>query len=197
MSGEEPNDTTLIRAVAAGDEAAFAELYRRRRGDVYRFALALSRSPSSAQDVTQEVFLSLLESAARFDARKGSVRAWLLGSARHMALDRMRAESRWTGEDAIAEESAAPCVGEDRVFATQRLTRLHAAIADLPFEYRETLALCELAELSYAESAAVLGCPIGTVRSRLHRARALLAAKLGGGTERTAEPPLKASEVCR
>lgn len=199
MSGEEPADTALISAVAAGDASAFAALYRRRRADVYRFAFAMSRSPSIAQDVVQEVFLALLESAARYDAAKGSVRAWLLGAARHVVLDRLRAESRWSYEPGAHEEPAVPCTGEEQIFAAQRLARLHAAIVELPFEYRETLALCELAELSYAESAAVLGCPIGTVRSRLHRARALLAAKLGENpAERTAERPiLKTGEVYR
>lgn len=199
MSGEEPAETALISAVAAGDASAFAALYRRRGADVYRFAFAMSRSPSIAQDVVQEVFLALLESAARYDAAKGSVRAWLLGAARHVVLDRLRAESRWSGEPGVHEEPAVQCTGEEQIFAAQRLARLHAAIVELPFEYRETLALCELAELSYAESAAVLGCPIGTVRSRLHRARALLAAKLGSdAAERTGQQPiLRTSEVCR
>ena len=199
MSGEEPAETAMISAVAAGDASAFAALYRRRGADVYRFAFAMSRSPSIAQDVVQEVFLALLESAARYDAAKGSVRAWLLGAARHVVLDRLRAESRWSGEPGVHEEPAVQCTGEEQIFAAQRLARLHAAIVELPFEYRETLALCELAELSYAESAAVLGCPIGTVRSRLHRARALLAAKLGSdAAERTGQQPiLRTSEVCR
>jgi RNA polymerase sigma-70 factor (ECF subfamily) len=64
------------------------------------------------------------------------------------------------------------------VFELQRARSLHAALIELPVEYRETLVLCELEELSYAECAAVLGCPVGTVRSRLHRARALLATRL-------------------
>jgi len=199
MTGEDPADRELVTAVAAGDEQAFAALYRRRRGDVYRFAYAMTRSAPFAQDMVQEVFLALLENAARYDPARGSVRAWLLGAARYAVLDRLRAERRFAVRDAAEEEPAAPCVGEEQVLAAQRLERLHAAILELPFEYREALALCELAELSYAECAAVLRCPIGTVRSRLHRARALLAAKLAPAAEGDAlEPTLGAgaSEVC-
>jgi RNA polymerase sigma-70 factor (ECF subfamily) len=86
------------------------------------------------------------------------------------------------------------CKGEDEVFRDQQVRRLHAEIMQLPFEYRETLVLCELVELSYAETAAVLACPIGTVRSRLHRARALLAEGLGADS--SAPAMLKTTEAC-
>src|SRR5262252_3374174 len=172
---EDSSDAALLAEAAAGGEAAFVELYRRRRDDVYRFAYALTRSRSFAQDATQEVFLQVLENAGRFDAEKGTARAWLLGCARHVVIDRLRAENRRGDE---APEQATAEDHELRVLNEQRLVRLHAAIARLPLEYREALVLCELAELPYAEAAAVLDCPVGTVRSRLHRARGLLAATL-------------------
>ncbi len=157
----------------------------------------MAKSRAFAQDVTQEVFLNVLENAARFDAAKGSVRAWLFGCARYTVLDRLRAEKRWT--DDVPDEGAA-CESEQQVLVQQRLVRLHAAIARLPVEYREALVLCELQELSYAESATVLECPIGTVRSRLHRARALLTAMLHASEPASDEPApaaaLSASEVC-
>ena len=198
---DDPPDAALLADLAAGAaraEAAFIALYRRRRDDVYRFAFAMAKSRAFAQDVTQEVFLNLLENAARFDAAKGSVRAWLIGCARYAVLDRLRSERRWT--DDVPDEGTA-CENEHRVLVQQRLARLHAAIARLPVEYREALVLCELQELSYAESAAVLECPVGTVRSRLHRARALLTAMLRE-SERAPDAPsapsgaLSASEVC-
>jgi RNA polymerase sigma-70 factor (ECF subfamily) len=194
---QESSDAALLAEAAAGGEAAFVELYRRRRDDVYRFAYALTRSRSFAQDATQEVFLQVLENAGRFDAAKGTARAWLLGCARHVVIDRLRADLRLSGE---APEQATAADHELRVLNEQRLARLHAAIAGLPFEYREALALCELAELPYAEAAAVLDCPVGTVRSRLHRARRLLAASLRAA-EREREGDggravMKATEVC-
>jgi RNA polymerase sigma-70 factor (ECF subfamily) len=108
-------------------------------------------------------------------------------------VDRLRADGRLAREAAREEDVA--CRGEDEVFRDQRLRRLHAAIMQLPLEYRETLVLCELTELSYAETAAVLACPIGTVRSRLHRARALLAERLGAA-DSSAPALLKTTEAC-
>jgi RNA polymerase sigma-70 factor (ECF subfamily) len=192
---DDDTDARLLAALAAGDEAAFVTLYRRRSDDVFRFAYAMGKSRAVAQDVTQEVFLNVLENAARFDSRKGTARAWLFGCARHAVLDRLRLEARWAGD---VPEQALDCTGEECVLAEQRLERLHAAIAMLPVEYREVLVLFELEELSYAETAAALECPIGTVRSRLHRARASLSAVLkssesDGPSERA--PLLNPSEV--
>jgi RNA polymerase sigma-70 factor (ECF subfamily) len=196
---DERIDARLLAEIAAGAEQAFVELYRRRHQDVYRFAFAMAKSRSFAQDVMQEVFLNVLENASRFDAAKGTVRAWLFGCARYVTLDRLRLERRWTDDmppDGVALDS------DERLFADQRTERLHGAIARLPVEYREALVLCELHELSYAETAAVLGCPVGTVRSRLHRARALLTAMLDESERTVADAeskvagPLRAREVC-
>jgi RNA polymerase sigma-70 factor (ECF subfamily) len=190
-------DARLLAEIAKGREQAFIELYMRRHGDVYRFAFTLAKSRSFAQDVTQEVFLNVLENAARFDAAKGSVRAWLFGCARHVVLDRLRVERRWTDE-APPEDTALD--SDERLLTDQRIERLHAAIARLPFEYREALVLAELEELSYAETAAVLGCPVGTVRSRLHRGRALLSAMLAEGRsdarQASAAATLQTREAC-
>jgi RNA polymerase sigma-70 factor (ECF subfamily) len=191
-------DVRLLAEIAAGVEDAFVELYRRRHNDVYRFAFAMAKSRSFAQDVTQEVFLNVLQNASRFDSAKGSVRAWLFGCARYVTLDRLRLERRWTDDmpvDLTALDS------DERLLADQRVERLHAAIARLPVEYREALVLFELQELTYAETAAVLDCPVGTVRSRLHRGRALLAAMLEESEQARADAgasiePLQAREVC-
>jgi RNA polymerase sigma-70 factor (ECF subfamily) len=196
-ASDDATDVRLLADIVAGIEQAFVELYRRRHHDVYRFAFAMAKSRSFAQDVTQEVFLNVLENASRFDSAKGSVRAWLFGCARYVTLDRLRLERRWT--DDLPPEVATPD-SDERLFADQRVERLHAAIARLPVEYREALVLFELQELTYAETAAVLDCPLGTVRSRLHRGRALLAAMLDEGeqleTEAAVAGPLAAGEVC-
>jgi RNA polymerase sigma-70 factor (ECF subfamily) len=190
---EDHSDLELLQRISAGAEDAFIELYRRRKHDVYRFAYALARSASIAQDVTQDVFLNVLEHAARYVAEKGTVRAWLYGCARHMVLDRIRFDGRFAR--GTAHEGDVACKGEDEVFRDQQVRRLHAQIMQLPLEYRETLVLCELTELSYAETAAVLACPIGTIRSRLHRARALLAEGLGAA-DTSAPALLKTTEAC-
>src|SRR5688572_25888829 len=195
---EDRIDVGLLADIAAGVEQAFVELYGRRHNDVYRFAFAMAKSRSFAQDVTQEVFLNVLENASRFDSAKGSVRAWLFGCARYVTLDRLRLERRWT-DDMPAESTTFD--SDERLIADQRIERLHAAIARLPVEYREALVLFELQELTYAETAAVLDCPVGTVRSRLHRGRVLLAAMLEESEQARAEAgakiePLQAREVC-
>jgi len=187
----------LLAEIAAGVEQSFVDLYRRRQQDVYRFAFAMARSRSFAQDVTQEVFLNVLENSERFDSAKGSVRAWLFGCARHVILDRLRLERRWSDE---MPPETAEFVEDERLFVDQRIERLHAALARLPVEYREALVLCELQELSYAETAAVLGCPIGTVRSRLHRGKALLATMFDERAEcdeRAAEPEARSGSALR
>ena len=191
-------DVRLLAEIAGGVEQAFVELYRRRHSDVYRFAFAMAKSRSFAQDVTQEVFLNVLENAHRFDTAKGSVRAWLFGCARHVTLDRLRLERRWT-DDMPADLTAID--SDERLLADQRIERLHAAIARLPVEYREALVLVELQELTYAETAAVLDCPVGTVRSRLHRGRVLLSAMLDEGEPAPADAsanvePLQGGELC-
>ena len=203
MAETDPSDdrieVRLLAEIVAGVEQAFVELYRRRHHDVYRFAFAMAKSRSFAQDVTQEVFLNVLENAARFDSAKGSVRAWLFGCARYVTLDRLRLERRWT--DAMPDDVGA-LDGDELLRADQRIERLHAALARLPVEYREALVLCELQELSYAETAAVLGCPVGTVRSRLHRGRVLLATMLDEEARAATDAapgvagPLQAREVC-
>jgi RNA polymerase sigma-70 factor (ECF subfamily) len=91
-------DALLLAEIVAGVEQSFVELYRRRHNDVYRFAFAMAKSRSFAQDVTQEVFLNVLENASRFDSAKGTVRAWLFGCARYVTLDRLRLERRWTDD---------------------------------------------------------------------------------------------------
>ena len=192
-------DVRLLADIVAGVEQSFVELYRRRHNDVYRFAFAMAKSRSFAQDVTQEVFLNVLENASRFDSAKGTVRAWLFGCARHVTLDRLRLERRWT-DDMPADLGTLD--SDERLLADQRVERLHAAIARLPIEYREALVLFELQDLTYAETAAVLHCPVGTVRSRLHRGRVLLATMLDE-TEQAAPDvkpsvaaSLQAREVC-
>lgn len=197
---EDREDATLLAAIAAGDEQAFVDLYTRRHADVFRFAFAMARSRSVAQDVTQEVFLNVLENSARFDAAKGSARAWLFGCARYVVLDRLRLERRWTDE---LPELAVEHDSDAQLLTDQRVARLHAALARLPLEYREVLVFCDLEEWTYAATAAVLECPVGTVRSRLHRGRALLATLLVAAEADTSAPPTQAEtgvlrprEVC-
>lgn len=178
----ETPDEALMSRIAQGDAGAFAELFRRRRGDVYRFALHMTAAPATAEDVTQDVFLAVMRDAGRFDAQRGTVSAWLCGMARNLVRRRLASDR---GHQSLAAEAGnvpdLPSVHQDPVTKlsdAQRIRRMKRAILSLPVRYREAVVLCELQELTYAEAAAVLGCAIGTVRSRLHRGRQLLSAKL-------------------
>jgi len=183
------NDSELLQSMLAGDEEALSVLYRRRQGAVYRFALQMSGSKTVAEDVTQEVFLFLMRDGHVFDPAKGSVSAFLLGVARNYVLRRMRVEQQLAplGDDFDDDVPALHanndlCPLEDLTRA-ETIESVRRAVLSLPSKYREVVVLCELQDISYGETAEILGCAIGTVRSRLHRARALLLAKLRPAAE--------------
>jgi RNA polymerase sigma-70 factor (ECF subfamily) len=186
-------DDELMRAARAGDEQAFVALYRRWQGPIYRFALHMGGSESLAEDVTQEVFVALAEEGHRFDADKGQLSSYLFGIARNLLRRRLRREGFYEASDAAPSDGASSSTSDpaidpasdpasdpghalDRHEAIQLVRR---AVRALPVSFREAIVLCDLQELSYADAAAAIGCPIGTVRSRLHRARAMLAERLG------------------
>jgi RNA polymerase sigma-70 factor (ECF subfamily) len=179
-------DDDLLRLVASGNEAAFTELYQRRQGAVYRFALHMSGSPSMAEEVTQEVFLMLLGDSALYDRTRGPLVAYLYGIARRLVWRRMAQSKSHVPIGGVEDEEARTPdylivradVERDMV-RDEAVQSLRRAILALPAGYREAVVLCDLHELSYADAAQVLGCAIGTVRSRLHRARALLSERLG------------------
>jgi len=182
------SDSELLRLMLAGDAEALSVLYRRRKGGIYRFALQMSGSKSIAEDVTQEVFLFLMREGRVFDPSKGAVSAFLFGVARNHVLRRLRTEHLLAPladdsdeDDAFSQPSAEMCPLEDLTRA-ETIESVRKAVLSLPPKYREVVVLCELQDVSYGETAEILGCAIGTVRSRLHRARALLLAKLRPAT---------------
>ena len=173
------SDAALAARVACGDAEALRPLYQRHRATVYRFALLWSGSAATAADVTQDVFLHLLGNAGDYEAARGPLLPWLLGIARNMAYRRSGVDARYVPEDDTREPPADAAPGQEAAIDTQRdLARLRAAIAALPPHYRDVLVLVELAERSYAEAAAICGCELNTVRSRLFRARALVTRSL-------------------
>ncbi len=180
-----PADEELLRRLRGGDEDAFVTLYRRRHGGIYRFALRVSGSKAAAEDVAQEVFMSLMNGGGQFDPARGSFSAYLFGIARHQLFRRMEQDRNFfaascegeTTDSRVAEVPAhADPVGN--LEREELIDSLRRAIATLPLHYREVVVLCDLEELTYGEAAQVIRCPEGTVRSRLNRARAMLLDKL-------------------
>jgi len=167
------SDETLIAGIVAGDREAFAALYRRRRPDVYRFALHMTGSPAAAEDVAQEVFLAMIKEAGRY-TRGRSVIAWLLGIARNHALRRMT-ERRHEPLPEPGREPGREADPSQAIVRDQDVPARRAARVPLPVVYREAVVLCDLQEMTYEQAAEAAGCAIGTIRSRLHRGRGLLA----------------------
>lgn len=178
----EQTDEQLLALAMGGDEQAFTTLYRRRQGPVYRFALHMSGSAQIAEEVTQDVFIFLAQRGQHFDASRAPLGAYLFGVARNYvrrAMERTFTEAQHTSS---ADDHADSLVAEGD--AVQDLARRQAssaiwkAVLSLPVHYREVVVLCDLQESSYADAAAAIGCAIGTVRSRLHRAHEMLGKKL-------------------
>ena len=179
------SEDLLLRRAARGDEEAFAVLYRRHQGGLYRFALRMTGSAWAAEEIVQDVFMTLIRAPKKYDPARGSVGALLFGIARNRVmkhLERMPREVRLeeknedgTGAGIVLRDNFTPAKW---VETRERVHRVRAAVLDLPAEFREAVVMCELEEMSYEEAAQMTGCPIGTIRSRLHRGRALLLAKL-------------------
>jgi RNA polymerase sigma-70 factor (ECF subfamily) len=181
------SDEELLRLTAAGDADAFAALYRRRQAGIYRFALQMCGSEGIAEDVTQEVFMTLVRDSQMFDPARGALASYLYGVARNQVLRRLEKERHFvamtdeTAEDGDAFVSTHLVAADDPLAELARselIDTVRQAVLALPVHYREVVVLCELHEMSYAEAATALGCAVGTVRSRLHRARALLVERL-------------------
>ncbi|HTS28372.1 MAG TPA: RNA polymerase sigma factor [Bryobacteraceae bacterium] len=192
MTSRQPeSDDDLLLLMRSGDEQAFVSLYRRRQAAIYRFAQHMSGSATVAEDITQEVFLALIRDECGYDPDRGTLSGYLFGIARKLVLRHLERGRSDVTLDTDGEDSLLPqlAVNDDPLADLTRregIDALRRAVQALPRRYREVVVLCDLEEVDYADAALVLGCPIGTVRSRLHRARALLLEKLN--QERSLRP---------
>lgn len=184
-------DEQRLEAIRAGDEDVFLGLYRQLQGGIYRFALRMIGDTTLAEDVVQEVFLILIGAGSGpipYDPERGSLASYLYGIARNLVLKRLQARGRWIPmpyQDEDEGSSIIDLVGNtvDPLIELSRqeaIESVRRAILALPDHYREAIVLCDLHEMSYQETARILDCSIGTVRSRLHRGRMLLFDKLKG-----------------
>jgi RNA polymerase sigma-70 factor, ECF subfamily len=178
----EVQDVELLERARRGDEDAFAALFARYERAIYRYAV-YTCGRAAADDVVQDTFLVILRQRARVDAPRSSTVAYLLGIARHVALKRLadrgdRNLDEPLGDDTSEITSSGEMTSLEQLTRRETIDAVRAAVRSLPLAYREVVVLCELQELDYAEAAGIVQCPVGTVRSRLHRARALLASKL-------------------
>ncbi|MFZ6678487.1 RNA polymerase sigma factor [Undibacterium sp. Tian12W] len=173
-------DSSLLTQMRDGDVAAFQRLYQRHQGPIYRYALMRCGQTALAADVVQDVFMGLLSKSYRYDAGLGSLQNFLFGVARNLLLKQDQAERRHQslpgysdedGEEVLMSETTEPA---DVIFHQQMTEHVRQAVSVLRPHYRDVIILYELQELSYAEIAVICDIDIGTVRSRLSRARAAI-----------------------
>jgi RNA polymerase sigma-70 factor, ECF subfamily len=201
-------DLDLLRRIRAADESAadaFTTLYRRHQAPLYRFALLRTGAQDVAADIVQDVFVALMEGKLAFDATRGSLANFLFGVARNFALKRDEAQRRYvstvshSGNDLDDDEGfdhaaqlldSAPTPVE-KLLDDHRAESVRAALAQLAPHYRDVVILYEMHDMSYVEIAHICNIDLGTVRSRLFRAREKLIALLGHLQDHTESESLK------
>jgi RNA polymerase sigma-70 factor (ECF subfamily) len=171
LSAERPlePDTHLIARIARGDSQALAELYDRHSTLLYSLILRIVRSTSDAQDVLQETLLLVWRRAEQYDAAVGSPAAWLVGIARHRAIDRWRANGRvpCVGEAHNPEGACSAPTPDVLLAQREQVTIISSVLERLPAEQRELIELAFFEGFTHAELADRCGLPLGTVKSRL------------------------------
>lgn len=188
--------TTDLRAlVRAGDRDAFAQLFDRYAKAVYNHGFRLTADWALADDVVSATFLQAWRMRERIEADGGSLRPWLLGIATNISRNLRRGDRRYraaalacTGLDQVTADHAD--VTDGRIDDARRLAAAMAVLAALPRADREVFTLCVWEQLDYATVARALGVPVGTVRSRLSRAREKIRRELPGSERQTTGDPL-------
>ncbi|MGH9617048.1 MAG: RNA polymerase sigma factor [Acidobacteriaceae bacterium] len=192
LDDDSGSDAQLVERLVQQDECAFLDLYDRHRHSVHRFLIHMTGSLAIAEELTQEVFVIVLDALfsgkfGRFDPGKGALEGYLLGIARNLARREFNRTLRLVSLESILETPDGERFIESRrqndrfwddLTSRSDLRRLQAAILELAPHYREVVVLCSLQERSYQDAAKILQCSEGTIASRMNRARALLAVKL-------------------
>jgi RNA polymerase sigma-70 factor (ECF subfamily) len=190
----EVDDVGLIERARRGDEVAFSQLFAKHQRSIYRYA-AYMGGPDAADDVVQETFLAVLRQTTRHDTPRGTIVGYLLGIARHLMMKRLAKNVAF--DEPLDDSVGDTATGDhatvlDGLMRAETIEAVRTAVHSLPPAYREVVVLCDLQEMDYAGAADLMQCPIGTIRSRLSRARSLLTIKLAA-----AEPVVRKSAVGR
>lgn len=191
------SDARLHQAAQQGSEKAMATLYRQHGALIYRFSLRMCQDPAIAEEVTQEVFMALMQQGERFDPARAALSTWLCGIARRQVWKHLEKRQRdlpgglsECDDEDEGFEAASPDDDPATVLTRQEaVTMVRRGIDELPSHLREVIVLCEFEEMTYEEAALIIAVPVGTIRSRLHRARLRLKSLLqcepaSGGKEK-------------
>jgi RNA polymerase sigma-70 factor, ECF subfamily len=181
-------DEELMVLVDAKDPAAFEVFYDRHGGAGYSLAHRIVGDRAAAEDVTQEAFLSIWRSTARYDPARGSVRSWMLGVVRNRAIDALRRASGPApkldlDDETLLEGRPAEELTDSEVIRRDVAERVRGALGALPREQSQVIALAYFGGFTHSEIASMLGAPLGTIKGRmrlgLEKLRDTLAEGLG------------------
>jgi RNA polymerase sigma-70 factor, ECF subfamily len=164
--GQDRAAADLVRAIARGDEVAFAALYDQYSHILFGLLLRILRSRAEAEDVLQEVFLQVWRQAASFDEERGRAFTWMVTLARSRALDRLRAVDERSVKEVPPDLSGGESA-EEAALRNEREEVVRRALATLPEEQRNNLLLAYLSGMSQTEIAEQTGQPLGTVKTRM------------------------------
>ena len=175
------DESTILDRAAAGDGDAFRILFERHHEAVFRFAFHLTNERDAAEDITHDCFLGLVSARRGFDPFRGSVRQFLYGMSRNLVFQYWTARGRSVSlsDEGGEDPPSSDMLAIDAIMFREVAETVQAALATLPVLQREVIVLFELEDLSLQEVAATVNSDIGTVKSRLHRARNRLRRTLG------------------
>jgi len=176
----EPDDPGLLERAREGDPAAFDEIVDRYERRVFAVALRIVRNSDDARDVTQEVFVTAMRALKGFRG-DAQLSTWFHRVTVNASLDLVRKRRRreHSSVDELTDQPAGEPGPEAEAIVAVRAREVHKALGALPPDQRALIVMHDLQDLDYAECAETLGIPLGTVKSRLHRARLALARQLG------------------
>jgi RNA polymerase sigma-70 factor, ECF subfamily len=165
-------DEELMPLIAAKDPEAFEVFYDRHGGAAYSLAYRIAGERAAAEDVTQEAFISLWRSGARFDPTRGSVRSWMLSIVRNRAIDHLRSRAGKApklafDDDAILEQRPSGELTEEEALRRETASEVRGALGELPGEQSKVIELAYFGGFSHSEIARMLGVPLGTVKGRM------------------------------
>jgi RNA polymerase sigma-70 factor, ECF subfamily len=178
-------DEDVMQLVRRGDARAFEVIYERHSGAAFSLAYRMMGARAGAEDVTQEAFLSMWRSGARYDRARGSVRTWVLGIVHHRAIDALRRatvhDRRRAGDEGIEERLEARERTDVEVARREEAGAVRGALATLPPDQVQVLELAYFGGFTHTEIADLLEAPVGTVKGRMRLGLKKMRAQLGEG----------------
>lgn len=177
-------DEELMRLVRSSDPQAFAVVYGRHSGSAFSLAYRMCGTRTTAEDVVQEAFMALWRSGGRYDARRGSVRTWVLGIVHNRAIDALRRatvhDRRRASDEGLEERFETGERTDAEVARREEAGEIRSALGELPSEQSQVIELAYYGGFTHAEIADILGAPLGTVKGRMRLGLEKLRGQLDG-----------------